>query len=147
MEKRIYIPLPSLEGRRKLLDINLKDVETEGDVDLDSVALKLEGYSGADITNVCRDAAMMSMRRRIQGLTPDQIRAIPKGELILPTTSEDFAEAIKKVNKSVSKEDLEKYEKWMNDFGSVWTLTLTTHSQASGWCLFLLQRSEKIDQF
>ena len=119
MEKRIYIPLPSLEGRRKLLDINLKDVETEGDVDLDSVALKLEGYSGADITNVCRDAAMMSMRRRIQGLTPDQIRAIPKGELILPTTSEDFAEAIKKVNKSVSKEDLEKYEKWMNDFGSV----------------------------
>ena len=119
LEKRIYIPLPSLEGRRKLLDINLKEVETETTVDLDSIAHKLEGYSGADITNVCRDAAMMSMRRRIQGLTPDQIRSIPKDELILPATSEDFAAAITKVNKSVSKEDLEKYEKWMGEFGSV----------------------------
>ena len=62
---------------------------------------------------------MMSMRRRIQGLTPDQIRAIPREELILPSTSDDFREAIKKVNKSVSKEDLEKYEKWMKEFGSV----------------------------
>ena len=62
---------------------------------------------------------MMSMRRRIQGLTPDQIRAIPREELILPSTSDDFREAIKKVNKSVSKEDLEKYEKWMTEFGSV----------------------------
>ena len=61
----------------------------------------------------------MSMRRRIQGLTPDQIRAIPREELILPSTSDDFREAIKKVNKSVSKEDLEKYEKWMTEFGSV----------------------------
>ena len=62
---------------------------------------------------------MMSMRRRIQGLTPDQIRAIPKEELILPSTADDFKEALKKVNKSVSKEDLEKYEKWMAEFGSV----------------------------
>ena len=54
LEKRIYIPLPSLEGRRKLLDINLKEVEIEHDVDLDDIARHLEGYSGADITNVCR---------------------------------------------------------------------------------------------
>ena len=62
---------------------------------------------------------MMSMRRRIKGLTPDEIRAIPKEELILPTTKEDFVEAVKKVNKSVSKEDLKKYEDWMQEFGSV----------------------------
>ena len=42
------------EGRRKLLDINLKEVDMAADVDLDKVAGKLEGYSGADITNVCR---------------------------------------------------------------------------------------------
>ena len=66
-----------------------------------------------------RDAAMMSMRRRIQGLTPDQIRAIPKEELELPTTMDDFEMAIKKVSKSVSTEDIEKYQKWMEEFGSV----------------------------
>jgi hypothetical protein len=42
------------EGRRKLLEINLKDVELAPDVELQVVADKLEGYSGADITNVCR---------------------------------------------------------------------------------------------
>ncbi len=61
---------------------------------------------------------MMAMRRRIQGLTPDQIRAIPKNELELPTSAEDFVMALKKVSKSVSKTDLEKYETWMTEFGS-----------------------------
>jgi AAA+ lid domain len=42
------------EGRKKLLEINLRDVELAPDVDLTMVAQKLDGYSGADITNVCR---------------------------------------------------------------------------------------------
>lgn len=71
------------------------------------------------ILTVYRDAAMMSMRRRIDGLTPDEIRGIPKEELEQPTTMVDFELALKKVSKSVSKEDLEKYVKWMSDFGSV----------------------------
>ena len=62
---------------------------------------------------------MMSMRRRIKGLTPEQIRNIPKEELEQPTTMEDFTIAIEKVSKSVSKDDLEKYMKWMDEFGSV----------------------------
>lgn len=119
LEKRIYIPLPDAEGRKLLLDINLKEVEKGEDLDLTKIADMLEGYSGADITCVCRDAAMMSFRRRIAGLRPEDIRNIPKNELTLPTTMEDFTEAIKKVNKSVSQEDLEKYKKWMEEFGSV----------------------------
>ncbi|XP_059156573.1 katanin p60 ATPase-containing subunit A1-like [Physella acuta] len=119
LEKRIYIPLPDAEGRKQLLDINLKEVETGPDVDISKIADMLDGYSGADITCVCRDAAMMSFRRRIAGLRPDEIRQIPKDELTLPTTMEDFTEAIKKVNKSVSQEDIEKYKKWMDEYGSV----------------------------
>lgn len=61
----------------------------------------------------------MSFRRRIAGLRPEEIRNIPKEELILPTSMEDLMEAIKKVNKSVSQEDLEKYKQWMEEFGSV----------------------------
>lgn len=43
---------------------------------------------------------------------------IPKEELELPPTMEDFTNAIKKVNKSVSNDDLERYKKWMEEFGS-----------------------------
>lgn len=41
-------------GRVELLKINLKEVEVADDVDLNLIAEKIEGYSGADITNVCR---------------------------------------------------------------------------------------------
>uniref|UniRef100_A0A8C7YD91 Katanin p60 ATPase-containing subunit A1 n=1 Tax=Oryzias sinensis TaxID=183150 RepID=A0A8C7YD91_9TELE len=119
LEKRIYIPLPTAVGRVELLKINLKEVELAPDVELDLIAQKIEGYSGADITNVCRDASMMAMRRRIHGLSPEEIRALSKDELQMPVTMEDFNETLKKISKSVSAADLEKYEAWMAEFGSV----------------------------
>uniref|UniRef100_A0A671M0L4 Katanin p60 ATPase-containing subunit A1 n=1 Tax=Sinocyclocheilus anshuiensis TaxID=1608454 RepID=A0A671M0L4_9TELE len=119
LEKRIYIPLPTAQGRAELLKINLREVEVASDVDLTLIAEKIEGYSGADITNVCRDASMMAMRRRIQGLSPEEIRALSKDELQMPVTMEDFELALKKISKSVSAADLEKYESWMSEFGSV----------------------------
>ncbi|CAH0562100.1 unnamed protein product [Brassicogethes aeneus] len=118
LEKRIYIPLPTEEGREALLKINLRQVKLDPNVDLKDIAKQLDGFSGADITNVCRDASMMSMRRKIFGLRPDQIKQLPKEELDLPVTNMDFQEALLKNNKSVSQEDLDKYEKWMSEFGS-----------------------------
>lgn len=118
LEKRIYIPLPNSAGREALLKINLKEVDVSPELDVNAIAAKLDGYSGADITNVCRDASMMAMRRRINGLTPEEIRNLSKEELELPVSADDFQEAIRKINKSVSREDLEKYEKWMAEFGS-----------------------------
>ena len=65
---------------------------------------------------------MMAMRRRIQGLKPDEIKNLKQDELNLPSSMDDFNTALKKVSKSVSPDDLEKYEKWMKEFGSVWTV-------------------------
>ncbi|CAB4055772.1 KATNA1 [Lepeophtheirus salmonis] len=117
-KREFYIPLPTEEGREVLLKINLKEVKLSDDVILKNIAKKLGGYSGADITNVCRDASMMSMRRKIAGLRPSEIRNLDKEELDLPVTMQDFHDAITKCNKSVSQEDLDKYEKWMEEFGS-----------------------------
>nr|ACO88991.1 katanin p60 subunit A-like 1, isoform 2 (predicted) [Dasypus novemcinctus] len=118
LEKRIYIPLPTAKGRAELLKINLREVELDPDIQLEDIAEKIEGYSGADITNVCRDASLMAMRRRINGLSPEEIRALSKEELQMPVTKGDFELALKKIAKSVSAADLEKYEKWMVEFGS-----------------------------
>lgn len=119
LEKRIYIPLPNQSGRLALLEICLRDVEKSPDLDLAKVAKDLEGYSGSDITNVCRDACMMAMRRRIAGLEPDQIRSLSRDELELPVTMGDFSEAAKRVNKSVSDNDLQRHERWIREFGSL----------------------------
>lgn len=118
MEKRIYIPLPTVEDRQQLLGINLREVNVDPDVSLEELSKLCEGYSGADITNVCRDASFMSMRRRIRGLTPEEIKNLAKEEMDLPVTKSDFEEAFSKVSPSVSKADIQNHEKWMSEFGS-----------------------------
>lgn len=101
LEKRIYIPLPEFEGRRALFDINLKSVTLADDVDLDALASATEGYSGADITNVCRDASLMSMRKMIHGKTPSEIKQLKLDEIEQPIKQEEFETAMSKVSSSV----------------------------------------------
>jgi katanin p60 ATPase-containing subunit A1 len=60
---------------------------------------------------------MMSMRKRIRGLTPDQIKSIPKEELETPAQREDFDSALSKIQSSVSQADLKRYQDWMDEFG------------------------------
>lgn len=99
LEKRIYIPLPDLEGRKKLFELNLRTVKLATDVDLDQLAETTEGYSGSgrlkaevahivflDITSVCRDAAMMSIRKLISCMKPEELKNLKKEDLDSPVT-------------------------------------------------------------
>lgn len=65
LEKRIYIPLPTEKGRDELFKINLRGMPLAADIDWNYLIKITEGYSGADISNVCRDAAMMPMRKKL----------------------------------------------------------------------------------
>jgi katanin p60 ATPase-containing subunit A1 len=119
LEKRIYIPLPNKESRKELIKINLKTVEVAADVDIDEVARRTEGYSGDDLTNVCRDASLNGMRRKIAGKTRDEIKNMSKDDISNdPIAMCDFEEAITKVQPSVSAADIERHEKWFSEFGS-----------------------------
>lgn len=118
LEKRIYIPLPDAPARRALVEINCKGVEVASDVDIDSLATKTEGYSGDDITNVCRDASMNGMRRMIDGKSGDEIRAMRKEEMAVPISGRDFEEAIARISPSVSANDIKRFEAWRAEFGS-----------------------------
>ena len=125
LEKRIYIPLPDAESRGELFRLNMKDVDVAG-VDFADLAKSSAGYSGADVANVCRDASMMSVRRiveaaRKQGLDKEQLQALLKEQknvLNTAVTQDDFSIALKKVNRSVSDNDLLRYSEWMAEFGS-----------------------------
>ncbi|KAI7729824.1 hypothetical protein M8C21_029427 [Ambrosia artemisiifolia] len=119
LEKRIYIPLPNFESRRELIKINLRTVEVAADVDIDEVARRTEGYSGDDLTNVCRDASLNGMRRKIAGKTREEIKNMSKEDISKdPIAMCDFEEAITKVQPSVSAADIERHEKWFAEFGS-----------------------------
>lgn len=118
LEKRIYIPLPDANDRLSLLKLALSEVSLAEDVDLQEIAARLEGYSGADITNVCREAAMMSMRARVANLSADQIKALSREDIDLPITAEQFSTAIENISPSVSQNDVQKYERWMREFGA-----------------------------
>lgn len=123
LEKRIYIPLPEPPGRRQLFEINLKNVKRGGNVIVDELVQRTYGYSGADVTSVCREAAMMGLRKRMaqaraEGVGLEKLK-IMKDEIDTPVTQEDFLEALSNVCKSVGTEDLQHFQDWMKEFGSV----------------------------
>ena len=120
LEKRIYIPLPNEIGRRQLLDINMKGIKIADDVEIAELVDRTPGYSGADLTNVCREAAMMPMRRKMMegDIDLDNMDEICQDELELPITMEDFENALKNIQKSVSQDCLDEYQEWMDQFGA-----------------------------
>lgn len=65
-----------------------------------------------------RDAAMMSIRRKIYGRSPEEIRKLTKSEVDLPVTAADFKEAISKCKRSVNSKDVARYKSWIEEFGS-----------------------------
>nr|CAD7259541.1 unnamed protein product [Timema shepardi] len=117
-EKRVLIPLPNDDTRSALLKLCLEGVTVDSKLDTNVIADKLDGYTGSDITNVCRDAAMMSMRRKISGRSPSEIKKIKKEDVDLPVTMKDFEDALARCKKSVSLNDVSRYEAWMDEFGS-----------------------------
>lgn len=81
----------------------MKGLEVEDDIDWDLIVDKTEGYSGADLSNVCREAAMMPLRRKLKanGININEIDQLRK-EIDVPVSMLDFSDAMKNISKSVS---------------------------------------------
>jgi len=60
----------------------------------------------------------MTMRRKITGRSPDEIKAMRKEEIDLPITQKDFDDAMARCKRSVSDPDVKRYEKWLKQYGS-----------------------------
>ncbi len=114
IERHIYIPPPDKEARKEIFKIHLRGKPLADDVDLDELAEKTDGYTGADIEAICREAGMLAIRETIKpGMTKDEAREAAKK---LKICKRHFEEALKKVKPSLTKDDLKKYEKIIEDF-------------------------------
>ncbi|CAO3573754.1 unnamed protein product [Mortierella alpina] len=113
-QKRLYIPLPENQGRHglilKLLEKQPHNMSAEQILD---ICERTAGYSGSDMTGLCREAALGPVRA-IQGdildVDLDALRPINHG---------DFVEALSQVRASVSDRDLDLYKAWDMEYGSV----------------------------
>ena len=67
-DRQIYVELPELTDRKEIFQVHLRNVKTDGSVDLDLLARQTPGFSGADIANVCNEAALIAARRKKQAV-------------------------------------------------------------------------------
>lgn len=112
--KRLYIPLPCQEARREIVDRLIQQQKNNLTLDdLDTIAVKSEGFSGADVANLCREAAMGPIR----GLPLEVIQSISCQD-VPPVQMSDFLMAFKHVKASVSPSDLQHYLSWNQQYGS-----------------------------
>ena len=62
-DRQIYVELPDLNDRKEIFDVHLRKVKTDASVDRDMLARQTPGFSGADIANVCNEAALIAARK------------------------------------------------------------------------------------
>src|SRR3954447_7559103 len=99
-DEKIYIPLPDLAARRKLLDIYLSKRPLAGDVDLDALARQLDGYSGADIKYIADRSATIPFLRSVASGAEGEIDAAILRDVIADTQP------------SVRADHLKRFEEW-----------------------------------
>ena len=67
-DRQIYVELPELSDRKEIFQVHLRNVKTDGSVDLDLLSRQTPGFSGADIANVCNEAALIAARHKKQAV-------------------------------------------------------------------------------
>ncbi len=101
-DRLIYVPPPDKKARLEILKIHTRKMPLAEDVDLEVIAEKTEGYTGADLEALCREAAMLAVRENLE----------KTGK---PASTEvhmrHFEKAMQVIQPSLTPEDIRRYEK------------------------------------
>ncbi|MEM0010095.1 MAG: CDC48 family AAA ATPase [Candidatus Bathyarchaeia archaeon] len=103
-DRLIYVPPPDEEARLSILKIHTKNMPLGKDVDLKLLASMTKGYSGADLEALCREAALIALRRDINAKE---------------VTMMNFQEAMKKVSPSITPDMENWYKNWSQQFKKI----------------------------
>lgn len=112
--KRLYIPLPEFTARHQIVERLMSTEKNDLTPDnVEEIAKLTDGYSGADMNNLCKEASLGPIRsidfRMISSIDSQAVR---------PVTLADFHDALKVVRPSVSPSDLNQYLDWDKIYGS-----------------------------
>jgi len=131
LDKRVLVPLPAEEARAGMLRSHLATLpaHTCREADLAECARATEGYSGADIRLLSKEAAMRPVRRVLASIEEEESRRTPGVPALSdqdvagrvrrnPVTSDDLRDARRSTSKSCGSMFGERYERWMREYGS-----------------------------
>ena len=103
-DKIIFIPAPNYQSRVEIFKIHLKGKPVSDKLDIEHLARTTEGFSGADIENVVKEAATLAMKRSIRTRKATKI------------TNSDFLKIIPRIKPSLSREMKQEYQRLQADF-------------------------------
>lgn len=139
LDQLIYIPLPDMPSRLSILKANLRKSPLAADVDLKFIAQITDGFSGADLTEICQRAAKAAIRESIQAdarikamkeLNPEyQVQKDPVPEI----SRKHFEEALRGARRSVTNTDLERFENFRKKFDPNFGMGNTGNQSGFNW--------------
>ncbi|WP_101298196.1 CDC48 family AAA ATPase [Halegenticoccus soli] len=107
LDRHVHVPVPDEEARRKILEVHTRNKPLADDVDLDRLARRTEGYVGADLEALAREAALAASREFIGSVKPEEI-AESVGNVRI--TMDHFDQALDQVGPSVTDEVRQRYD-------------------------------------
>jgi len=128
MPRRILVDLPDVETREEILRVSMAKNRMADDIDFSEVARQLEGYTGSDIKEVCREAvvciaheAAKSLEERSADKREDYADVEEEEAMLRPVTREDFTRALQKLSASVSERgrEVSRVWEWNDQYGEV----------------------------
>jgi len=113
LDRHVHVPVPDAEARGKIFEVHTRDKPLADGVDLGNLADQTEGYVGADIEAVCREASMAASREFINSVGPDDVDETVGNVRVTP---DHFETALDEVGPSVDAELRERYEEVEEQF-------------------------------
>jgi len=115
LAKKIFIPLPGVESREAMIKRLLENQHHDlTDTQIHQLAVSTEGYSGSDITGLCREAALGPIR--CVGL--EALKQIKSPTQLPPISFLHFQQSLTNIRPSVSPQCLTHYEQWTAKHGT-----------------------------
>jgi transitional endoplasmic reticulum ATPase len=115
LDRHVHVPVPDEEAREAIFEVHTREKPLADDVDLADLARQTEGYVGADIEAVTREAAMAATREFIGSVNPEDIDGSVGNVRI---NAEHFEQALEEVTPSVTAETRERYDEIEDRFDS-----------------------------
>ena len=72
-DRQVIVDLPGFKGRQKILEVHARNKKLAPDISLEAIARRTPGFSGADLSNLLNEAAILTARRRKDAVTPLEI--------------------------------------------------------------------------